>query len=288
MAPAVIDELRSRVPIGVRHRVAKARLRYRVPTGRWRRLPDAMVIGAQRAGTSSLYRYLGAHPDVSASFRKEVEYFSRYEHLGERWYRAHFDLDVGRRRLTFEATPDYLLHPLAAQRARALVPDAKLVVLLRDPVARAVSHHRHMVRLGYERLDLDAALDAEPGRCGPDLSRLAVDPGHDPKALLRYSYVARGRYEEQLRRWFDHFPRDQFLVIRSEDLFDDPVRSFATVVDFLGLPSWQPQHFANVSRPTRGSGADRTGPGIEARLRETFRAPNAALLELLGDAAPRW
>ena len=288
MAPAVLDELRSRVPVGVRHRIAMARLRYRIPTGRWRRLPDAMVIGAQRAGTSSLYRYLAAHPEVSASFRKEVEYFSRYVHLGERWYRAHFDLEVGRRRLMFEASPDYLFHPLAARRARALVPDAKLVVLLRDPVARAASHHRHMVRLGYETLDLDAALDAEPGRCGPDLSRLAVDPGHDPKALLRFSYVARGRYAEQLRRWFDHFPRDQFLVIRSEDLFDDPARSFATIVEFFGLPFWQPPSFRNASRPPGGPGADEMGPGTEARLRETFRAPNAALVDLLGDAAPRW
>ena len=288
MAPAVLDELRSRVPVGVRHRIAMARLRYRIPTGRWRRLPDAMVIGAQRAGTSSLYRYLAAHPKVSASFRKEVEYFSRHEHLGERWYRAHFGLEVGRRWLTFEATPDYLFHPLAAQRARALVPDAKLVVLLRDPAARAASHHRHMVRLGYETLDLDAALDAEPGRCGADLSRLAVDPGHDPKALLRFSYVARGRYAEQLRRWFDHFPRDQFLVIRSEDLFDDPARSFATIVEFLGLPVWQPPSFRNASRPPGGPGGDEMGPGTEARLRETFRAPNAALVDLLGDAAPRW
>jgi hypothetical protein len=115
-----------------------------------------------------------------------------------------------------------------------------------------------------------------------------VDPGHDPKALLRFSYVARGRYAEQLRRWFDHFPRDQFLVIRSEDLFDDPVRSFATIVEFLGLPSWQPLRFPNVSRPPGEPGGDGMGSGTEARLRETFRVPNAALVDLLGDTAPHW
>ena len=191
----------------VRHRVAQWRVQARTPTGRWRRLPDLLVIGGQRCGTSTLYRHLGRHPDVSPSLRKEVEYFSRRYDRGDRWYRAHFALDVQRDRLSFEATPDYLFHPLAAARAATVVPDARLVVMLRDPVARAWSHYHHMVGLGHEHLDFDAAVTAEPDRCADDLARLADNPLHDPVALLRYSYVARGRYAEQLARWFEHFPR---------------------------------------------------------------------------------
>jgi hypothetical protein len=251
-----LGALRSRVPLEWRHRLARARLRYRVPTGRWRALPDALIIGAQRAGTSSLYRYLGAHPGVAPSVRKEVEYFSRYAARGEDWYRAHFELRFGRRRLRFEATPDYLFHPLAAERAARLVPGARLVALLRDPADRAWSHYRHMVRLGYETLPFAEALAAEDERCAPDRARLADDPDHDPKALLRYSYVARGHYAPQLAHWLARFPRHQLLVLPSARLFADPARAYGEVLEFLGLEPWEPPSFANVSRiPGEGAAA---------------------------------
>ncbi len=265
-----LDAVRSRVPLEWRHRLARARLRYRVPTGRWRALPDALIIGAQRAGTSSLYRYLGAHPGVAPSFRKEVEYFSRYAARGEDWYRAHFELRAGRRHLRFEATPDYLFHPLAAERASRLVPAAKLVVLLRDPAARAWSHYRHMVRLGYETLGFADALAAEDERCAPDLARLAEDPHHDAKALLRYSYVARGHYAPQLAHWLARFPRDQLLVVPSARLFDDPARAYADVLAFLGLEPWQPPAFANVSRVPGEAAAPPIDPEARRLLDAAF------------------
>ncbi len=284
----MLSELRRRVPLGVRHRVARTRLRYRVPTGRFRALPDALVIGAQRSGTSSLYRWLGGHPGVAPSFRKEVEYFSRYHDRGETWYRAHFELERGRRHLRFEATPDYLFHPLAPGRAAKLLPEARLVVLLRDPVARAWSHHQHMVTLGYETLPFEAALDAEEERCAPDLAALAADPSHDAKALLRYSYAARGRYAEQLDRWLAEFAPDRFLVIRSEDLFRDASTSFARIVDFLGLERRLPPAFSNESRLQGRPSATGLPQESEERLRAVFAEPNAMLADLLGADAPRW
>ena len=287
---AVRDQVRSRVPVGVRHRIARGRLRYRVPTGRWRRLPDALVIGAQRSGTSSLYRALGAHPGAAPSFRKEVEYFSRYHDRGVRWYRAHFPLAAGPggRRVAFEATPDYLLHPLAAARARALVPRAALVVLLRDPVARAWSHYQHMVRLGYENLPFDDALAAEEERLAPDLARLDDDPDHDPKALLRYSYAARGRYAGQLARWLDAYPRERLLVVRSEDLFAEPGPTLARIAGHLGLAPRAPAPLGNVSG---GHGAPPPAAMSEAarvRLAAEFAGEPAALAALLGADAPAW
>jgi hypothetical protein len=272
----------------MRHRLARGRLRYRVPTGSWRALPDALVIGAQRSGTSSLYRYLAGHPDVAPSFRKEVEYFSRYHQRGERWYRAHFELERGRRHFRFEATPDYVFHPLAAERAAAVVPDARLVVLLRNPVARAWSHFQHMAALGFETRRFEEALGAEHERITPDVDRLAIDPDHDAKSLLRYSYVARGRYAEQLARWLEHYPRERLLVIRSEDLFRDTGTWFATILELLGLDPWQPKAFVNESRLQGRPAVTGLPPATEARLREEFAGPNADLVELLGDDAPRW
>jgi hypothetical protein len=288
---AVRDQVRSRVPPGVRHRIARGRLRYRVPTGRWRRLPDVLVIGAQRSGTSSLYRALGGHPGAAPSFRKEVEYFSRYHARGEDWYRAHFPLAAGwgRWRVAFEATPDYLLHPLAATRAAALVPEAALVVLLRDPVARAWSHHRHMVRLGYEALDFEDALAAEDDRLAPDLARLAEDPDHDPKGLLRYSYAARGRYSGQLARWLDVYPRDRLLVVRSEDLFAAPAPTLARIAAHVGLAPrdpWPP--LANVSAGHGDPGPAAMTDAARERLAAAFATEPAALAALLGPDAPRW
>jgi hypothetical protein len=284
----VLSGIRSRVPVGVRHRVARARLRYRVPTGRFRARPDALVIGAQRSGTSSLYRYLGRHPGVAPSFRKEVEYFSRYYNRGIDWYRAHFELEAGRRHLRFEATPDYLFHPLAAARAAETLPEARLVVLLRDPVARAWSHYQHMVDLGFESLTFEAALDTEADRCDPDLAALAADPDHDAKSLLRYSYLARGRYAEQLERWLAVFPREQLLVIRSEDFFRDTKAAFGRIVDFLGLADWAPPTFTNESRLQGRPSATGLPPAAEARLREAFTEPNERLVDVLGADAPRW
>ena len=122
------------------------------------------------------------------------------------------------------------------------------MVLLRDPAERAWSHHRHMVRLGYETLDLRReALAAEEDRCAPDLAALAADPDHDPKALLRYSYAARGHYAGQLARWYARYPRDQVLVLPSTRLFERPAAAYAEVLSFLGLAPWSPPAFRNAS-----------------------------------------
>lgn len=282
------DSLRARVPLVTRRRLAQWQVRSRRPTSRWRGLPDALVIGAQRSGTSTLFRHLARHPEAAASRRKEVEYFSRYHAEGEQWYRAHFALSGGRRRVSFEATPDYLFHPLAARRAAALLPDARLVVMLRDPVERAWSHHRHMVALGYEDLRFDDALDAELARCAPGLARLAVDPLHVPLSLLRFSYAARGHYAEQLRRWLEVYPRSSLLVIRSEDFFADPAVEFARVVDHLGLRPWQPDEFVNVSRADGDHVRPQVPGEVRHRLAATFDPTNAQLVELLGPDAPRW
>ena len=106
-------------------------------------------------------------------------------------------------------------------------------------------------------------------------------------ALLRYSYVARGRYAEQLVRWRAHFPADRLLVVRSEDFFADPASVFRRVLEFLGLRPWEPADFVNVSRQRRPA-----PPPIPERCRaalgERFARPNAELVALLGETAPRW
>lgn len=263
----------------------------RQPSARFRSLPDVLIIGAQRSGTSSLYKYLGAHPDISPSLRKETEYFSRYHDRGEMWYRAHFPMGVrGRiRRVTrrpplvsFEATPDYLLDPRAARRAAELVPQAKLIALLREPGARAISQHKHMVRLGYETLELEAALEAEETRIGTARERIASDESYVSAAFLRYSYFERGRYADHLRRWFDEFAPDRILIVRSEDLFADPKPTFASILEFIDVAPWEPPEFANHSYTTSPPRAPSTEVSLLSQLEGRYAPLNRQLYTMLG------
>lgn len=286
------DRLKPLLPGPVRTTILRRRMAIRGGLRLPRMLPAFLVIGAQRSGTSSLYKYLSQHPDLSAPLRKEIGYFSRSYGMSLSWYRSHFPLAarpiltrrfLGHDLATFEATPDYLFHPLAAPRAHALLPEVKLVVLLRDPVARAASQYQHMVRLGFEQLTFEDALAAEDERIAADLERIHTHPDHHPRNLLRFSYVHRGLYADQLQTWQRHYPRHRFLVLPSERMYDDPAGTYAEILGFLGLRPWAPRSFPNYSatglspRPE-----DPLTPSTRRHLAERFHRPNQDLFDLLG------
>ena len=282
----VTTRVRELTPLRVRRDVVRIRHALRMPTSRWRTLPDVLIIGAQRSGTSSLYKYLGAHPSVVVPLRKETEFFSRRHARGVDWYRAHFPVAVrsrlrGHPLLTFEATPDYLLYPAAPYRAAQLLPAAKIIVLLRNPIDRAFSHYRHTVRLGFEWLTFEEALDAEDSRLADEIREMQVNPSFWPRAFNHFSYVARGLYAMQIQRWLECYARDDFLFIKSEDLFSDPREAFARVLEFLHLPPWTPR-FMNHSDPF----GKKVYGAMSGRARDTltrkFEVPNRELEELLG------
>ena len=233
-----------------------------------------------------MYRYLGAHPGVVPSVRKETEYFSRRYPNGVLWYRSHFPLR--RSGLTFEATPDYLFHPKAAERAARTVPDARVVVLLRDPVERAVSHWKHMTRLGFETLSFADAIEAEPGRIDADLAAVQAGEVIDENPLLRFSYRARGSYDEQVERWMAVYPRSRVLVLRSEDLFADPAGVLTQLEGFAGLAAWSPSSFRNWSAPTRDRPVDETDaddPAVRSARARRAASPLRAAQHAPGRAA---
>ena len=280
------DVLRSRLTVEQKRRIAYTRMRFRRPLAGLRGTPSFMVIGAQRSGTSSLYRYLAAHPEGRPSVRKETEYFTRSYGEGPTWYRSHFTLR--RSGCSFEATPDYLFHPLAPARVATDLPTCRLVVLLREPAARARSHWQHMTRIGFEQLSFADALDAESERIDTDLARLEAGAPVVEGPLLRYSYRARGFYAEQLERWQVLFPPEQLLVLRSEDLFADPAATLARVEQFVGLPLWLPPSFANWSVPIleddRGVDLGAHERRVFDDLRASYAAANARLADLTGVA----
>jgi len=261
--------------------------RFRVVTGALRVLPDFIIIGAQKGGTSSLYRYLTEHPTVAPGVGKELHYFDWHFHRGTSWYRAHFPTAVyrevfrartGQRLVAGEASPYYLFHPHTPKRVKALLPNVKLIALLRDPVERTLSAYHHQVRRGGEPLSLLEALDREPDRLADETDRLRRDEAYNSFAHRRFSYLSRGIYADQLDAWFRMFPREQLLVIRSEDFFDNPAAIFGQVLDVLGLPAWQPRKFPRFNS-AEYAGMD---PAVRQRLIDYFAPHNQRLYDLLG------
>lgn len=255
-----------------------------VGAGRIGSMPHFLVIGAQRCGTTALFRYLAAHPQVQPATGKELQYFSMHAGRGDRWYRGHFPAADGELR-TFEASPYYLFHPAVPARVASALPEARFVVLLRDPVERAYSHYLHSRSLGVEPLAFGAALDAEADRL-----RAAVRYGEQTRAahhaLRSFSYVGRGRYAEQLDRWFSHISPDRILIVRSENLYAHTSAVYGEILAFLELDPFRPGEFA---RPTRRAdpGPSQLTPELRERLATEF-APHDARLARMLDWAQAW
>jgi hypothetical protein len=260
-----------------------ALLRVRSLQARQRMLPSFLLIGAQKAGTSSLFSYLVDHPDVRGPYRKEVHYFDNGFHRGERWYRAFFPLAPGtgngRQVLTGEATPYYLFHPHVPARAHALLPDAKLVVLLRNPVDRAYSQYEHSRRAGLETRGFEEAVEHEFRELPAEEERMSENPGYRSEFHQHRAYVARGRYVEQLERWSRFYPRERMLLMRAEDLFSDPRAVYERTLRFLGLAEYSLAAFDARNQHPYSS---RLLPQTRAWLEDHYRPWNERLSEWTG------
>jgi hypothetical protein len=277
-------------PVRVAKRAARRVVQaYARPTAGLRVLPGYLIIGAQRAGTTSLHRYLTQHPAVGTMLRtKGVHFFDSPDYVkGMAWYAAHFPSRsygwwvrrrTGAALLTGEASPYYLFHPSVPARVATQLPGVKLIVLLRDPVQRAYSHYQHEVARGFETLGFEEAIEREPERLTGEAERLLADPLATSFSHQHHSYLARGFYAEQLTAWWAHVPAEQMLVLSSERFFADPAAAFRRVLDFLGLPPFTPSAYERHNAHTYG----RMGQGVRQRLAAYFREPNRRLYAALG------
>ncbi len=198
------------------------------------RLPDFLGLGVQKGGTTTLQKLLEQHPGAFLPAAKELHYFSLRFAEGEVWYREQFVPAIAAQRCG-EITPYYLFHPEVPARVHALLPHARLIVLLRDPVDRALSQYFHSRRLGFETLSLEQALAAEPERLRGFVTALRAADGRH-RSHQEHSYLSRSRYEQQLPVWEALYPSDQLLVLRSEDLFQRPAFVWKRVLEHLELP----------------------------------------------------
>ena len=243
-----------------------------------RPLPDFLIIGAQKAGTTSLHAYLSEHSRVPVPTKKEVHFFDHEFHRGTGWYRAHFQREKSGRTLSGEATPYYLFHPLVPERVAEVLPECKLIVLLRDPVDRAFSHHNHECALGFEDLDFEEAIVAEPQRLAGEEERLVRELRYRSFAHQHHSYLSRGRYAEQLERWLEYFGRERLLVLSAEDLFTEPGKIVGEAQEFLGLAAETPADLSAKNARTYAP----IGEQARADLQAIFEPHNRRLYELVG------
>jgi hypothetical protein len=263
------------------------------PTARWRVLPNVLIAGGQRCGTTSMYRALLQHPAVlRAVGRKGVHYFDTSYQRGPQWYRAHFPLqrtvagarrDAGTSPIVLESSPYYGFHPLAAGRINTDLPGVRLIVLIRDPVERAYSAHAHELARGFETEPFERALSLEAERLLGQDERLVREPFAVSLDHQHHAYLARGQYVELLRRLAGVFGRDRLHVVDSHRFFAEPEAVWTDALSFLGLPvGGNPIFERHNARPRSPMSSE-----LRDRLENHFRPWDDELTDWLG-WVPSW
>ncbi len=262
----------------------KLKLLGRYASWEQRSLPDFFVAGTQKGGTTSLYAYLAQHPNIIGSLRKEVRFFPSpvVRKKGIRWYRSHFPTvreKEKRNAITGEATPlMYDMH--SPSLMREVIPDVKLVFLLRDPVKRAFSHYKHNTRRpGRENLTFGEAIRCENSRIEQDIKKSKDNIWYDDAAYRRHSYISRGLYADQIEKWYEFFPKEQMLIEESEYFYSNPQEFLRKVVAFLNLPSYE---FNCKDSYNVGGYDDAISPRDRQYLEVLYKEPNNRLFELIG------
>ena len=266
---------------------------YRGLTCPIRLLPDFLIIGAQKGGTTSLYNYLQAQSCIASAERKEVHFFDRRSNLnkGLAWYQGHFPTWVEKYYtyhfhrqafLTGEATPEYLFLPHIPQQVARVLPQAKLIVLLRNPVDRAYSQYQHAVVQGHETRSFEEAINAQEASLVEDQAKILHDEEFEPYTYMQHCYLMRSIYIDQLQRWMHLFPREQFLLLKSEDFYADPAVTLKQVLDFLNVPTSEIQLRKNNYKPYYANQYPKLDTALHKRLVAFFEPYNARLYDFLG------
>jgi sulfotransferase family protein len=238
-------------------------------------LPDFVIIGGKKCGTTYLYQLLGQHPLVQPAASKELHFFDALFEEGADWYRQCFPAprwEDGKKTITGEASP-YMAHRYAPERMAQVVPQARLIALLRDPVERAYSDYQMVARKDREHKTFEEAIGLkEPAQMG---DRAVLDEDSE--------YLSRGVYVDQLLRWTQFFGREQLLVLKSEDFFENPEETLEVVLEFLGLPGWEPgDEELEGGKRNEGGYEEEMDPATRRRLEEYFEPYNKRLYEFLG------
>lgn len=254
-------------------------------------LPDFLIIGAMKSGTTALYDLLQQHPGICAADTKEVGflYWPAFYRFGESWYGTYFPRPrkmrkisdrLGYRALTGEASPAMIRHSYAIKAARH-IPNAKLIVILRNPVERAYSHYQHVRRsITPDALSFAEALEAERSRIRHDIEMNQLEPDKVGPNLTRLGYMERGKYIEHIEQWLRYFPRSQMKILSYDEFKLQPAAVADEIVRYLELP---PHRFSAPRILNRGHSHEPMDANCRSYLTEFYRPYNRRLFEFLDD-----
>ncbi|MGH7814707.1 MAG: sulfotransferase domain-containing protein [Candidatus Binataceae bacterium] len=248
------------------------------------RLPDFIIAGAPRSGTTWLYRLLDRHPEIylAKPVKPEPKFFLVDEMYarGIEYYAANWFSDLGSAKIAGEKTTNYLESPAAAARIRKHLPDVKLIFILREPAARAYSNYLWSKMNGREQEDFPTALAWEERR-----------EKSLPQALRfvrPHAYYSRGLYADLLGRYFDLFSREQILCLRYEDIASRPQELAARLHRFLGVVE-RPGDAEGVGIVNASEKGEAAMPAeVRRELLNRYAEPNRRLAALLGPEFEVW
>jgi len=251
-------------------------------TSPFRVLPDFLVIGVGRSGTTSLYYYLDQHPSIVKSSYDEIGFFDDNFHLGLSWYRSMFPTIFTRFLtklktkyfMTYEVTPWYVRRPWTARRIKKIFPNIKLIIVLRNPVDRTYSHY-YLSTQNDEKRDFTAVIKEDM----KNISQWNITEKNDSyfSNQVQNSKLARGFYYEQVIPWFELFSKEQIMIISSEDLASKTQSTLREIFSFLGLPMYDIKNTEKVN-VSKYSKMDQETRNL---LIDFFRPYNEKLFEYL-------
>lgn len=262
----------------IKRTIRKVSRYYRMHTSCMRMLPDFIIIGTQKGGTTFLFELLSIHPHVRPSFRKEIEYFDINFKNGIDWYKSQFPIKKSNI-ITGESTPHYMSHPHVPKRISEVIPHAKIITILRNPVDRAYSHYQHNVRMKRESLSFKDAIAMESERLQGEVDKMISDEHYNSLNHRHFSYLLKGIYVDQLIAFAKFFDKTQILVLQSEDLFNNTITVYEKVLNFLNLPQWKPIDI----RPVHVGGySEIINATTRKQLSDYFKLHNQRLYNYLG------
>ncbi|MGK7919850.1 MAG: tetratricopeptide repeat protein [Trichodesmium sp.] len=238
--------------------------------------PNFIVIGVKKAGTTSIYRYLIQHPQILPAIKKEIDFWSFYFHRGLDWYQAHFPtIPESEKFLTGEASPSYFDAPDTPARLFHFFPKIKLIVLLRNPVDRTISDYYHEVRSNAENMSVEEVINSRLEKLIKISSSFVKE-----KDYWNYQgdYIASSVYLDWLQKWLNIFPREQLLILPSEEFYSNPKTTMKQVFNFLGLPDYQIPNYPKLNVGSYSFISE----SLRQKLSDYFQPHNQRLEEYLG------
>ena len=256
-------------------------------SGPLRVLPDFIIIGGAKCGTTSLYELLIQHPDIYPALWKEVHFFDKNYGRGMNWYKANFPSKLqkffrrasGKKFLTGEATPYYLFHPLSPEYISKNLPDVKLIVLLRNPIDRAYSHYNMEKRMNQESETFEEAIRLEEERLNDEEEKILKTPSYNSFNHQVFSYLARGKYILQLKKWNKFFPKEKLLILQTEFFESNTNDVLKEIHKFLGIDHHELQSTKKYNVGKYSTMKEET----RQFLRDYFEPFNKDLYDFLGN-----